>query len=253
MKKNAIFLCFSLTNLYLCAKILHMKTSVFFGKIFSGYLWRNLIAMAIVVVLLCVGVKYGLDFYTHHGEGIPVPNVTKMPFYSAKDLIESDGLFIVISDSGYNKRLPADCVLAQSPGAGMRVKRGHTIYITINAPSSPSFPLPDLIENCNYREAAAKLTAMGFRLLPPKRISGEKDWVYGIVSHGKSLSAGDLASIAYPLTLVLGNGKYDSSNDDIDYVDPDFMLDGDMGDTDDFEEVPEPSDGTIDDSGMSDF
>ena len=31
-----------------------MKTSVFLGKLFSGYLWRNLLAMAIVVALLGV-------------------------------------------------------------------------------------------------------------------------------------------------------------------------------------------------------
>ena len=232
-----------------------MKTSVFLGKLFSGYLWRNLLAMAIVVALLCVGVKYGLDFYTHHGQGIPVPNVTKMPFYAAKDLIESDGLVIVVSDSGYNKRLPADCVLAQSPGAGMKVKEGHVIYVTVNTPSSPSFTLPDLIDNSSYREAEAKLTAMGFRLLPPRRISGEQDWVYGIVSHGRQLSTGDQVSIEYPLTLIIGNGKYDEESDDIEYVEPEYMLDGSGMDFDDFEEVPEDGNvnGRIDDSGINDF
>ena len=38
-----------------------MKTSEFFGKFKSGYLWGNLLAMAVVVVLLIVGVKYALD------------------------------------------------------------------------------------------------------------------------------------------------------------------------------------------------
>ena len=230
-----------------------MKTSVFLGKLFSGYLWRNLLAMAIVVALLGVGLKFGLDIYTHHGQGIPVPNVTKMPFYAAKDLIESDGLIIVVSDSGYNKRLPADCVLAQSPGAGMKVKEGHVVYVTVNTPSSPTFTLPDLIDNSSYREAEAKLTAMGFRLLPPRRISGEQDWVYGIVSHGRQLSTGDQVSIEYPLTLILGNGKYDDEADDIEYIEPEYMLPGDGEDFDDFEEIPDGVNGRIDDSGINDF
>ena len=52
-----------------------MKTSEFFGKFKSGYLWGNLLAMAVVVVLLLVGVKYALDVYTHHGESLTVPSV----------------------------------------------------------------------------------------------------------------------------------------------------------------------------------
>jgi len=233
-----------------------MKTSVFLKKLFSGYLWRNLLAMAVVVILLGVGLKFGLDIYTRHGQGIPVPNVTKMQFYAAKDLIESDGLFIVVSDSGYNKRLPADCVLAQSPGAGMKVKEGHTIYVTVNKPSSPLLTLPDIIDNCSYREAEAKLTAMGFRMLPPKRISGELDWVYGMVSHGRQVNNGDVVSQEYPLTLVLGNGKYDDETGDIEYIDPEYMFENIDGDKDDFEEVPEMrsgANGRIDDSGLNDF
>ena len=50
-----------------------MKSSDFLNKFKSWYLWKNLIAMAAVVVLLCLGVKFGLDLYTHHGESIPIP------------------------------------------------------------------------------------------------------------------------------------------------------------------------------------
>ena len=45
-----------------------MKASEFFKKITSGYLWGNLFAMAVLLVLISLGVKYGLDVYTHHGE-----------------------------------------------------------------------------------------------------------------------------------------------------------------------------------------
>lgn len=44
-----------------------MKTKDFFGKIFSLRLWANFLAMFLVVVLLCWGVKMGIDIYTHHG------------------------------------------------------------------------------------------------------------------------------------------------------------------------------------------
>ena len=213
-----------------------MRTKDFFGKLLSSYLWGNVLAMAVVVVLIGLGVKYGLDLYTHHGEGIKVPNVVKMRFVDAKMLLESDKLTIVVSDSGYNKRLPADCILMQTPGAGTYVKSGHTIYVTVNSPSSPTLAIPDVIDNSSYREAEAKLTAMGFRLLPPRYVVGEKDWVYGITCRGRQLSTGQMVPIEVPLTLLVGNGQFDGSSTEIDYTDPDY---GESQDSDLFEELPE--------------
>ena len=92
-----------------------MKAKDFFGKLFSRYLLLHLAAMAVVVALLCVGVKYGLEVYTHHGEGIDVPDVKGMSYDRARLLIEERGLTIVVSDSGYNKRLPADCIRRRLP------------------------------------------------------------------------------------------------------------------------------------------
>ena len=93
-----------------------MKAKEFFGKFASKFLWGNLLAMVLVVIALCLGVNYGLQLYTHHGEGIKVPKIEGMLFSNARSLIESDGLNIMVSDSGYNKKLPADCILAQNPG-----------------------------------------------------------------------------------------------------------------------------------------
>lgn len=194
-----------------------MKTKDFFGKFVSGYLWGNLLAMALVVVALAFGLKIGLELYTHHGEGIKVPDLSKMTFEKAYQLLESDGLLIQVSDSGYNKKLPADCILAQTPGPGTEVKQGHVIYVTVNSPSSPSFAIPDIVDNSSFREAEAKLMALGFKLLPPKYVVGEKDWVYGILSRGRQVSTGDVVSISTPLTLLVGNGHY-GDDDDISYT-----------------------------------
>ena len=217
-----------------------MKAKEFFGKFCSLYLWGNLLAMVLVIVGLCLGVKYGLEAYTHHGEGIEVPALVNMRADNARVFLIEKGLELMVADSGYNKRLPADCILAQSPGAGTKVKEGRIIYVTINSPSSPSFPIPDLIDNSSYREAEAKLTAIGFKLLPPKRITGERDWVYGILCRGHHVNTGDHVSIESPLTLIIGNGQY-GEDEDIDYTEPE-AFDGDFTDseTDEFEEVTEP-------------
>jgi beta-lactam-binding protein with PASTA domain len=185
-----------------------MKTKEFFGKFCSKFLIWNLIAMALVVILLVVGVNYGLDWYTHHGESIRVPNIEGMRITKAREMMEECGLEIVVTDSGYNKRLPADCVLTQSPGAGLTVKSGHTIYVTINSSNSPSVAIPDVVDNCSYREAEAKLISLGFKVLPPQYVTGEKDWVYGVSCNGRKVSTGERISIEQPLTLLVGSGQY---------------------------------------------
>jgi beta-lactam-binding protein with PASTA domain len=190
-----------------------MNAKDLFRKLGGGYLWGNLIAMAVVVVLLFLGVKYGLELYTNHGECIIVPNVKGMSYNKAYRLINDDGLIIQVSDSGYNKTMPPDCILAQTPGYGAKVKSGHVVYVTVNSPSSPTFAIPDIVDNSSLREAEAKLAALGFHLLPPKEIVGEKDWVYGIISRGRRVGTGDRVSTDAPLTLIVGSGGFEGEED----------------------------------------
>ena len=216
-----------------------MKTKEFFGKFCSKFLIWNLIAMALVVILLVVGVNYGLDWYTHHGESIRVPNIEGMRIAKAREMMDECGLEIVVTDSGYNKRLPADCVLTQSPGAGLTVKSGHTIYVTINSSNSPSVAIPDVVDNCSYREAEAKLISLGFKVLPPQYVTGEKDWVYGVSCNGRKVSTGERISIEQPLTLLVGSGQY-GADEELNVIGgDDALMQSGNGEVDDFEEVTE--------------
>lgn len=108
----------------------------------------------------------------------------------------------------------------------MEVKRGRVIYVTINSLTMPCERIPDLIDNCSFREAQARLKSLGFVLLAPKLIDGEKDWVYGIQFRGRNLVAGDNVPRESELTLVIGNG---SAGEDV-----------------------SPEDGEVDESGLSD-
>ena len=191
--------------------------------------------LVLVVILLCIGIGFGLDAYTHHGEGIVVPDLKGMTYEKAYALLDEKGLAIVVNDSGYNKQLPANSVLAQTPAFGQKVKQGHIIYVTVNSPHSPTFAIPDIVDNSSLREAEARLMAMGFRLTAPQLIDGEKDWVYGILCQGRRISNGDRIPIDYPLTLMVGKGTFDDA-DSILYVEP-------VGESevDEFEEVKEPS------------
>lgn len=222
--------------------ILIMNAKTFFGKFTSGYLLGHMLAMVIVVILLCTGAWYGLRAYTHHGEGIAIPELSGMDSNKARKLLEENGLYMTVNDSGYNKRMPANCILDQLPAAGMTVKAGRTIYVTVNSLNSPRVAIPDLIDNSSYREAEARLKAIGFKLLTPRHIDGEKDWVYGIQAGGRNLQTGDMVSIESPLTLVIGHGMY---GEDEETEDDDMLLEDENDEVDGFLEV---TDGGTDDN-----
>lgn len=198
-----------------------MTANEFFKKIMSAKLWANLGAMLLVVVLLCLGVRFGLDLYTHHGEEIEVPNIKHKLFTDAEQLLSNRGLEIEVSDTGYVRSLPPDCILDQVIAPGTKVKRGRVIYVVINSDHSPMLTLPDLIDNNSYREARANLIAMGFKVGPPQYVSGEKDWVYGITCRGQNLHNGQRVSVDDVLTIQVGDGVM-NMDEDITYMDPEY-------------------------------
>ena len=197
-----------------------MKSSDFFGKLTSKYIWLNLLAMAIVLVLLVVGAKFGIDIYTHHGEAILIPDIRHKSYADAKQILANEGLLIEVTDTGYVRTLPADCILEQSPQPGDKVKSGHVIYVIVNSGNTPTITLPDIIDNSSVREAIAKLTAMGFKVGPPQYVVGEREWVYGATVNGRHVSAGERIPVGAVVVLQVGNGSRSADDSSIDYVEP---------------------------------
>ena len=218
-----------------------MKSSDFFGKLTSKYIWLNLAAMAAVVVLLVVGVKFGIDMYTHHGEAIPVPDIKHKSFADAKQMLAHAGLLIEVTDTGYVRTLPADCILEQSPQPGDFVKSGHVIYVIVNSANTPTIAMPDIVDNSSMREAMAKLRAMGFKVGEPQFIVGEREWVYGATVNGRHVVAGDKIPVDAVVVLQVGNGSRSETDTTIDYVEPNYKNQQEdqegEGDVDEFDVV----------------
>jgi len=198
----------------------------------------NIAAMVIVVIALVIGVIWWLDVYTHHGEGVEVPELTGMNFSRAIEVTQQKGLMLVANDSTYIKEMPAGCVVLQQPVPGSKVKEGRTVYVTINSLTLPRVAIPDLIDNSSYREAQAKLQALDFVVLPPKLVEGEKDWVYGIQCDGRKLQSGDMVAKESHLVLLIGNGMVGEEADIEEFIE-DYGLGRIDNESDDMEEVPE--------------
>ena len=221
-----------------------MRLSEFINKFRSKYLRYNLLAMAGVVLLLCLALNIGLGIYTRHGQSVAIPDVRHKSMVEARALLEDAGLTVVVGDTGYVKELPADCVLEQSPEPGKRVKVGHGITLIVNASSTPTLTLPDIVDNSSSREALARLKAMGFKVGMPQFVDGEKDWVYGVLVDGQARAAGDRIPVSKTVVIQIGNGML-SPEDSVNYIDYDLYSGEsrggdrhDVGEVDDFVEIP---------------
>ena len=177
----------------------------------STLLW-NLVAMAMAIVLVAVGIWYWMGYYTHHGERIEVPDVKGMVLSDADYTLTRARLETVVADSGYDRRLPAGTVLEQLPAAGKQVKSGREIYLTINSGKTPTLAMPDIADNSSLREAEAKLRSMGFKLGPIEYAYGDKDWVLDVKCRGRHVNVGERISIDDPVTLVVGNNDVEADD-----------------------------------------
>ena len=191
-----------------------MTIKEFFSFRQNKYFWINILAMIAVVVLLMFGTLKGIDIYTHHGEAVVVPDVKGMTVAEAGAVFDSRGLACIVSDSTYVKDKPAGCILDYNPAAGQKVKEGRIIYLTINAINIPLQVVPDVADNSSLRQAQAKLLNAGFKLNQVQLVNGEKDWVYGVKYQGRQLAAGEKIPVGSSLTLMVGNGSGDTSEED---------------------------------------
>ncbi len=196
-----------------------MTVKEFYQRITGRYLWGNLLAMFLTLVVVIVGVFVFLNFYTHHGETIAVPDLRGQRTEVAMRKLEALGMRGEVVDTGYNPRELADVILDQDLEPGYQVKVNRLIRLTVNAASPRPVTLPDIADNCSLREAKMRLEILGFRLTPIRRIRGDLDWVYAVEARGKEVRKGDKLNVNIPLTLVVGDGTEDevfNGNDSLD-------------------------------------
>ena len=196
-----------------------MTVKEFYQRITGRYLWGNLLAMLLTLVVVIVGVFVFLNFYTHHGETIAVPDLRGQRTEVAMRKLEALGMRGEVVDTGYNSRELADVILDQDLDPGYQVKVNRLIRLTVNAASPRPVTLPDIADNCSLREAKMRLEILGFRLTPIRRIRGDLDWVYAVEARGKEVRKGDKLNVNIPLTLVVGDGAEDevfNGNDSLD-------------------------------------
>ena len=195
---------------------------------FTKTFWVQMLLAIVLVVVLCFGYLYWLDWHTNHGQQITVPDLTRKSLSEADEILEEMDLRRQVIDSAsFNPDFPPRSVIEQNPTAGLSVKENRKIYIKLNPSGYGKVLVPNIVFKTK-RQAVPTLQALGFKIgdITYKQ-NIAKDMVLEIRHNGESLESGTQLRKASVIDLVLGDGKRvgqeyedalpdDGNNDDTD-------------------------------------
>ncbi|HEU4609863.1 MAG TPA: PASTA domain-containing protein [Chitinophagaceae bacterium] len=169
-------------------------------------LWVNfLFAIALMAVILVI-FMLSLNFITHHGETLAIPNVTGKTYQEALQTLEGQGFDVEIQDSVYNDTAKPLIVLRQFPDTDAVVKIHRTVYLTINRAVPPAIEMP-MLENLSFRNAEMLLQQYGLRLKDTVyKADFARNSVLEQLYNGQRIKPGAKINMGSEITLVLGSG-----------------------------------------------
>jgi beta-lactam-binding protein with PASTA domain len=172
-------------------------------------LWANILsAIALVSVLLFIFLV-SLNWITHHGKILKIPQVAGKSLSDAKKQLEGQGFDIMIQDSVYVDTLPPLNVVKQFPEADAEVKINRTVYLTINRSSPPLIQMPQLVGQ-SFRSAEILLRQTGLRLGDTTYVPDfAKNSIKRQLYKGQEISFGTKIPMGAAIDLVISNGISD--------------------------------------------
>ena len=179
----------------------------FFSKIFHLPVYIHLLAViALSFVAVYVLLNY-IDSYTNHNQAVLVPDIRGLLIDEAAPLLEQSILRYEVIDSLYSKEYKPGVIVDLSPEANSKVKKNRIIYITVNAKTEKTAPIPE-VADLSYRQAYADLKSAGFKNVEEKYVSGEHyNLTIGVEYKGQLVQSGTLVPLSAVLTLVISDGN----------------------------------------------
>ncbi|HKL03976.1 MAG TPA: PASTA domain-containing protein [Cryomorphaceae bacterium] len=176
-----------------------------FRAITSLRFWMHILLIAIFVALTLFLVMFWLESYTQHGESIEVPDLSGYTVGEVEITLQNNDLYYEITDSVYTDEFSRGAIITQNPEGGKEVKRGRTIFLTVNSSVPELVEIPDLIGK-SLRIAIPILEISGFVVddLVYKPDDSCTDCVINLKHDGKQLTPGEKIRKGQKITIVLG-------------------------------------------------
>ncbi|MGN0029420.1 MAG: PASTA domain-containing protein [Marinilabiliaceae bacterium] len=175
-----------------------LKTKLFWAQV--G------LAVAATIVLLVIA-NWALGVYTTSGRTVVVPQLVGHTQSEVESEVRNGDLSLVLIDSIYKPGEKPGVIVDQIPEAGKKVKKGRTIYVTINAFTKEMTTMPALV-NYSYRNALVNIQNAGLVIGRVDSVPSPYD---GLVLKqtvgGKDIKAGDRLPKGTAVSLVVGRGQ----------------------------------------------
>ena len=168
----------------------------------------NLLLVLLIIAGLLFAFFQSLNWLTNHGQETKVPQLAGKNMKAAIKQLKSQGFTIIIDSTYQSYKNPLE-VIYQEPEAGAVVKKGRTIFLTVNRKSVPTIPMPNLV-SLSFRNALLTMSSyrlvMGDTMYKPDIAAGSvlEQWV-----NGKQIRPGDPVPYGSRVTLVIGEGLSD--------------------------------------------
>lgn len=172
----------------------------------SGTFWIQVGLAVVATVLLLVLTNWLLGHYTTSGRTVVVPQLAGQLQSEVEAEVRNGDLRLQLIDSLYRADVRPGAIVDQVPAAGKKVKKGRTIYITINAFSKEMTTMPSLV-NFSFRNARVNLQNAGLELGRVDSIPNPYDGlVLKQMAGGRDLEAGAKLPKGSVVDLVVGYG-----------------------------------------------
>lgn len=151
--------------------------------------------------------NFFLPSYTHHGESVIVPDVSKMSLEEAKAKLKEADLLAEIKDSIYMPNTTGSVVLKQFPGPSSTVKPERTVFLSISKSIPPNVKMPKLIDLSVY-QAKSKLESWKLQVKEVRKVPDiARNVVLRVLLDGKDIKEGTEVPQGTGITLVIGQGE----------------------------------------------
>jgi len=169
-------------------------------------LWMNVLIGFGVALCLFIIFFFSLGWITGNGETEKVPAVIGLDVLAAEKNLTALGFDVVLQDSIYVDTLARTSVLRQTPEADEVVKKGRTVYLTINRVIAPQVDMPNLI-GFSIKSAETYLKVLGLRLGSIQMVPDQnKNVIIDQLVNGQPIAPGSKIPSGTLIHFLVGDG-----------------------------------------------
>lgn len=172
----------------------------------GNWIVKNLILAVAFVLLLGILASWGLNVITRHGKTVTAPDFSGMTVSEAIAAAKEADVSVKVTDSVFVRRLQGGVVYRQLPAPGSTVKKGRSIFLTINSVVPRKVVMPNLF---GYSVAEAR-SELHNRSLNLGRLTYVSDIANNVLEQkigGKTVKAGDLVVSGSVVDITVGIGS----------------------------------------------